>query len=243
LDSVTVRHTTPTPQPTQQVLIADSVNDQFLVTSVWTVTEYTGRYISICGALAGRHPGTTFAVVSAVAKLIDENLHPYCAIVHEALFDDSPDQVEALISTSQVRKYNSNSVDDCNPESVDTRGNPGTQCALISGHRVPLFYDDGAKCYYLIQSISSEEIKSLPHLVVTDGSRPYEPIARNVTRRMTDQQLDWKRCLGFPNRLVLQKTLSATTQLVPSVETETREIMRDHFKSRLPELKLTRASK
>lgn len=239
MDSVTVRRITPTPQPTQQVLIADSGNDQFLVTSVWTVTEYTGRYISICGALAGRHPGTTFPVVSAVAKLIDENLHPYCAIVHEALFDDSPDQVEALISTSQVRKYNSNSVDDCNTESVDTRGNPGTQCAVISGHRVPFFYD-GAKCYYLIQPISSEEIKSLPHLVFTDGSRPYEPIARNVTRRMTDQQLDWKRCLGFPNELVLQKTLSATTQLVPSVESETREVMRDHFKSRLPELKLTR---
>ena len=39
-------------------------------------SEYTGRYISICGALAGRHPGTTFPVVSAVAKLIDEN-HKY----------------------------------------------------------------------------------------------------------------------------------------------------------------------
>jgi hypothetical protein len=49
------------------VLIADSGIDQFLITSTWSVTEFTGRHIVLSGALAGRHPGSNFPVVSAVA--------------------------------------------------------------------------------------------------------------------------------------------------------------------------------
>ena len=41
---------------------------------------------------------------------------------------------------------------------------------------------------------------------------------------------------------VIKKTLQCTTQLVPSLETETREIMRDYLKSRIPELKLYRVN-
>ena len=84
---VTVRRISPSPTPDIHILIADSGNDQFLVTSIWTVTEYTGWLISLSGALAGRHSGTLFPVVSAVAKLVDSDNNLYCAIVHEALFD------------------------------------------------------------------------------------------------------------------------------------------------------------
>ena len=45
-------------------------------------------------------------------------------------------------------------------------------------------------------------------------------------------------CLGFIPDRVVTKTLTATTQLVPSMELETREIMRDQFQTRLPELKV-----
>jgi hypothetical protein len=41
---------------------------------------------------------------------------------------------------------------------------------------------------------------------------------------------------------VVDKTLKATTQLVASVESETREVMRDHFQTRLPELKVRRVN-
>jgi hypothetical protein len=41
---------------------------------------------------------------------------------------------------------------------------------------------------------------------------------------------------------VVKKTLQVTTQLVPSVEAETREIMRDHFMTLLPELKVRRVN-
>ena len=46
-----------------------------------------------------------------------------------------------------------------------------------------------------------------------------------------------KHCLGFIPDLVVQKTLKATTQFVPTVEAESREHMRNHLLTRLPELK------
>jgi hypothetical protein len=49
-----------------------------------------------------------------------------------------------------------------------------------------------------------------------------------------------EKCLGFAPDHVVLKTLTATTQLVPTVEAETREIMRDHFQTWLPELKVRR---
>ena len=41
---------------------------------------------------------------------------------------------------------------------------------------------------------------------------------------------------------VVSKTLQYTTQLVPSLETETREIIRDHLKTRIRELILHRVN-
>jgi hypothetical protein len=72
---------------------------------------------------------------------------------------------------------------------------------------------------------------------------PYEPFARLHSRRhktAQESQIDWKRCLGFIPDHVVKKTLQATSQLVPTVESETREVMRDHFQTRLPELKVRR---
>ena len=46
-----------------------------------------------------------------------------------------------------------------------------------------------------------------------------------------------KHCLGFIPDLVVQKTLKATTQFVPTVEAESREHMQNHLLTRLPELK------
>ena len=46
--------------------------------------------------------------------------------------------------------------------------------------------------------------------------------------------------MGFAPDHVVLRTLDATTQLVPTVEAETREMMRDHFQTRLPQLKVRR---
>ena len=85
----------------------------------------------------------------------------------------------------------------------------------------------------------------MPQITISDGSVAYAPLARLHSWRRSVATVDkdaWKRCLGFIPNHVVDKTLSATTQLVPTVESETREIMRDHFQTRLPELKIGRVN-
>ena len=85
----------------------------------------------------------------------------------------------------------------------------------------------------------------LPRIELTNGSEPYEPMARLHSRRRPVSNADpmeWKKHLGFAPDHVVAKTLSATTQLIPTVEAETGEIMRDHFQTRLPELKVRRVN-
>jgi hypothetical protein len=54
---------------------------------------------------------------------------------------------------------------------------------------------------------------------------------------LTQEELkSWSDRLGFIPEQVVKKTLEATTQLVDSVEAETRTTPRQHFKNRLPAL-------
>jgi hypothetical protein len=103
------------------------------------------------------------------------------------------------------------------------------------------FFFDGTKCFFEVFHITEEELGGLPKVTITDESVPYEPFARvHSRRRVTDLEglSQWKRRLGFAPDTVVSRTLDATTQLVPTVESETREIMRNHFQTCLPQLKV-----
>ena len=129
-------------------------------------------------------------------------------------------------------------MDDCDTNSLDTRGLPGTQCSVINNTAIPLSFD-GCFCYYELDAISDEVANTLPTLEFTNGEKPYEPGRRYQTRRLPtkeEKQFQWKQNLAFPPDQVIAKTLLATTQLVPTVEAETREIMRDHLAIQIPEL-------
>lgn len=237
--TVTTRKLTTPPAATVPILIADSGCDQTLLGFIWRVLDYTGQQIILLGALAGRHAGSSFQVVTGAAKLIGTDGRAYCAIAHQALYDPSDEQYESLLSVHQSCRVPENAIDDRSTEERDVHGNFGTQRSKFGTIEVP-FYFDGAKCYYRLAKITDEEMKSLPTVVLT-GNEPYDPHIRRHSRRLTlEESLDWKKNLGFPTDEVVQRTLVATTQMVPSVETETREIMRDHLKTRIPELKITR---
>ena len=60
---------------------------------------------------------------------------------------------------------------------------------------------------------------------------------RAATKNSQPQAAPWKHHLGFIPNLVVQKTLQATTQLVPTVEAESWEHMRDHLLTHILELK------
>lgn len=228
----------------QQILVSDTGNDQTLLTSVWRVIRRTGREVMMTGAFAGRNVGEVFPVVSAVAKLVCENGKAYAAYAHEALLDMNPAQKESLLSVHQSLRDQRNGIDDRARCERDVGGNPGLQMARFGEHKLP-FYFDGSKCFFEVYPITDAEERTLPRVTLTDGSVPYEPIARLHSRRRLVSAVDtvaWKRCLGFSPDHVVDKTLLATTQMVPTVEAETREMMRDHFQTRLPQLKVRRVN-
>ena len=229
----------------QHILVSDTGNDQTLLTRAWRILHRTGREVIMTGAFAGRNVGETFPVVSAVAKLQCEDGREFAAYAHEALFDSNPAQTESLLSVHQSLRDTRNGIDDRARCERDVHGNPGMQMARFNTTRMPFFFD-GTKCFFVVHPITDAELLNLPKVTITDGDKPYEPLDRLHSRRnpiisdKTTHALDWKRTLGFAPDHVVQKTLDATTQLVPTVESETREIMRDHFQTRLPQLKVRR---
>ncbi len=97
-------------------------------------------------------------------------------------------------------------------------------------------------CFFEVHVISLEERRHLPRVILTDDSVPYDPTDRLHSRRRSTVPaamiLPWKQTLGFVPDHVVARTLDATTQLIPSVEAESREIMWDRFQTRLLELKV-----
>ena len=216
------------------ILIADSGCDQTLVTSIWTILNCTNRFVLMLTALQGRHPGQRFQVVQAAVKLTDANNNAYCAIANEALYDENDHQKESLLSTHQARSDGITAVDDYSLSEHDIRGNPGTQSSKFGGTTVHCFFD-GRKCFYMLSPITDEEIKNLPHIILTPNQR-FLALSRGKN------SVDWNKTLTFAPQEVIDKTLESTTQIVPSLEAETRMIMRDHIKTRIPYLKMKRAN-
>ena len=210
------------PDPTDPILIVDSGADQILGGPIWRVLRATGRYVITTGPLAGRHTGTTLPIVSAAAKLIDASGKEWCAIAHEMLHVNDPNQHESLLPTAQVRDAG-NAVDECPSDALTTRGDFGTQCCIFNGNKLPLQFN-GLSSFYQLEAITDIKLDSLPRIVLTKDE-PYEPTVRTKTRRQPVDEIDWKRTLAFPPDNVLKATLEATTQLVPTVEAESREIM------------------
>jgi hypothetical protein len=199
------------------------------------------------GAFAGRNVGEVFPVVSAVAKLIGEDGVQHIAIAHEALYDSNPAQTESLLSVHQSLRDRQNGIDDRARCEMDFHGKPGAQAARFGTTIIPFFFD-GTKCFFEVVPITDAELQSAASVVViTDGTVPYEPMARCTPDVApvggTVPVSQWKQRLGFAPDHVVQKTLDATMQLVPTVEAETREVMRDHFQTRLPELKVRRVNR
>lgn len=193
------------------------------------------------GAFAGRNAGIVFPVVSATCKVIDRDGNNYAAEIHEALYDDSPLQRESLLAVHQALMNKSIGIDDRSLGERDIFGRPGHQASKFQGHLLP-FHFDGVKCFYEIVPISSEEMRTLPRILLSSPANlKFNPNNRMTTRLVKrGATIDWKATLAFIPQHVIDKTMLATTQMVPSVQAETREIMRDHFQSRLPELKVMR---
>ncbi len=91
--------------------------------------------------------------------------------------------------------------------------------------------------FFELCPISEEELQTLPTLYLTSKrASPSEPTLRTHSCQHTDVKSrpllpPWKHHLGFAPDHVIQKMLEAMTQMVPTVEAETREVMQDHLMS------------
>ena len=157
--------------PSQQILVSNTGNDQTLLTAAWQVLKHTGREVMMTGAFAGRNVGEVFPVVSAVAKLVCEDGTEYAAFAHEALYDTNLAQMESLLSVHQSLRDPRNGIDDRACCEHHVHGNPGMQMAWFDRMRL-LFFFDGAKCFFKVQQITDDEIRQLPQVTITDGTIP-----------------------------------------------------------------------
>lgn len=84
------------PDPHQAILIADSGCDQCVVTRHWCILRRTERSVVMSGAFSGRNQALEFPVVTAACKITTEDNKQYIAVVHEALYDDTPSPSTAM---------------------------------------------------------------------------------------------------------------------------------------------------
>jgi hypothetical protein len=115
------------------------------------------------GAFAGRCVGEVFPVVTAVAKLVCEDGKAYTAYANEALLDSNLAQKESLLSVHQSLRSPRNDIDDRARCERDVHGRPGLQRACFDTKELPFFFD-GTKCFFVVQPISDEELRSLPNV-------------------------------------------------------------------------------
>ena len=116
-----------------------------------------------------------------------------------------------------------------------TDGNPGGQSITLGRDNIPLHFD-GWKCYLRIRKPHAEELRNLPAFEIT-SSRPYKPQGRLALRRLNktsdDDVKEWRARLGYPTYGTTRTTLKNTTQMVQTLQTESREYLRDYYKTRV----------
>jgi hypothetical protein len=154
--------------------------------------------------------------------------------INQALLDKNPEQHEALIQPHQMRAHGT-AVDDCAKRHQNVRGEPGGQCITVPDRVIDLYFD-GWKCYLRISLPSADDLKKYPIHELT-SPLPYEPQNRRHSRRGTKNKTvtleEWRARLGFPTENVTRHTIANTTQMVKTLQAETREYMRDHYKTRV----------
>ena len=121
---------------------------------------------------------------------------------------------------------------DCGKIHLRLDGKPGGQCLTTPESTIDMHFD-GFKCYFHIQKPTAEDMQKYEVIELT-SSQPYEPrirrFSRHAPRRKARDVNDWSAKLGFPTVEVTEATLSNTTQMVQTLQAETREYMRDHYK-------------
>ena len=108
---------------------------------------------------------------------------------------------------------------------------PGGQCITALDKIINLHFD-GWKCYLRVSKPTADDLKKHPLHELT-SRKPYEP--QNCRHSRRGEQAPavslaaWRAWLGYPTAEVTCHTIQNITQLVKTLQAETRENLRDHY--------------
>ena len=154
--------------------------------------------------------------------------------INQAFLDRSPDQKEALLATHQCRDHGV-IIDNCATCHLRYDGSSGSQSINTPEGTFP-FQFDGKKCYFQIRKPSDDDFANY-QIVELTSSQPFEPVLRRTSTRLQKQDSGeistWRANLGYPTYEVTRDTLANTTQMVKTLQSETREYLQDYHKTRI----------
>ena len=217
----------------------DTGCDQSVVCeNAFHVTARHSKFYRLFGALNGMESSTNLELVDACTLVTLKTGDKFILQMNQSLLDTNPSATESLFQPYQGRASGIIIDDVARRHAKSTDGTRGTQSIIAGKHTLPLHFD-GLKKYFSIRKPNPFDLNKYPIIELT-SSQPYTPHDRMYTRRITPSPVtdeEWRRRLCYPTMQVTRKTLENTTQMVNTVEAETREYMRDHLRTRLPMLR------
>ena len=216
-------------------LLIDNGCDQSIVNSnSFKIGMHTGIHYSVEGAIECMAASNLELVNDAVTCIVMDNAPNILVKVNQCLLDTDSNQHESLLQPHQARAFGV-VVDDCARCHLGSDGNPGGQCIKVDDATLPLHFD-GWKCYFRCRLPTSLELQTLQVYELT-SSLPYNPQQRLSSRRIVQGKgvsvKEWRARLGYPTFECTKATLDNTTQMVQTLQAESREYLRDYYKTRV----------
>ena len=223
------------PYANSPILVIDSGCDQSIIcVSSFRIFNLSGEYYTVHGATSSMST-VPMQLGSGSTLATTDDGNKFILTINQALINSDPAQTEALLQPHQARQHNV-CIDECSKRHKREDGSSGTQRITVpaDGTILPCSFD-GFKTFLAIEKPDDRDLQMYPHVELTSDIR-YEPqrphLVRRVQKAIVDQDV-WRARLGFCSKDVVEKTLLGTTQLVSSLECETRDLMRDHLSPRL----------
>ena len=216
--------------------------------TAWEILEKTGEEVRCDGYIKGENvmTGPILPIVSAATCVIPLEGDSFILIVHQACYNDDPDQIESLCLPYQAEQHGVRF--DLTPKHrLNANGQNGKQVMIIEDKKVPLIFD-GRKMFIDIRLPTQDELINLPSYELT-SPKPFVPdpgetnneIITSRRRRLSHNEMrlpggltmnQWRQRLAYAPEDVVRKTFAATTQLAMNVEAENRMSGRRHYKPR-----------
>ena len=216
----------------ENILVVDNGCDQTIVNiNCFLIQSFAGIQTSVGGALNSMTPSTLELVNESFTLVTLPNKCKVIFQINQAFLDRDPLQTEALLQPHQMRAFGI-IVDDCAKRHLGPDNKQGGQCIRVDGTSYPMHFD-GWKCYFQVHKPEPADLTKYPIIELT-SPKAYEP-QRKYCRRVHQPQVSleqWRARLGYPTFEVTKATLNHNTNMVKTLQAETREYMRDHYKTR-----------